>query len=614
MFMENMAHFISGITRPLRRLTALVAGAGLLLHTLHAQEKAPPGGVDCLAASAAPQINLRPALGKAEKITAPDGPVREYWRYEIRTMPVNSWDVQHGVNVSAPVKLGDKCLLAFYCRAAPGLDADGKVTGMASVEDRAAGYHKIGQTEFKAGAEWEWIVHAFTADAALTDGKGAISIHLGREVQSLDIGGVQLLNYGPDMDLAKLPRRKVTYEGREADAPWRKAALERIEKTRKSPLTITVLDAAGKPVSGADVHLRLQRHEFGFGTAVTAQWMADTSPDGEKYRAIVDECFSRVVFENDLKNFALDLMRRPVQEGGFQRQYLDKAMDWLAQRQFSVRGHYLCWAPYEEWSEKLKSTPDAIRSRIYAHMDEALAMTGDRVTEWDVVNHPAAWEPGICIDTVLGAGIYGEVINRARSKTKLPLWINEDQVFRPGRQQEEYYRIIKQIIDSGTKLDGIGNQAHMHASFLPSPEEVLTNSERFAALVPALQITEFDVQTNGDDQLAADYTRDLLITCFSHPAYTGFVLWGFWEGRHWKPEAAPWRMDWSEKPVASTWREWVTRKWRTDEHLTTSTSGSASTRGFHGHYKVEVRHQGRVAAGSITLNNSRPGQLTLTLP
>lgn len=71
--------------------------------------------------------------------------------------------------------------------------------------------------------------------------------------------------------------------------------------------------------------------------------------------------------------------------------------------------------------------------------------------------------------------------------------------------------------------------------------ERLAHSDRFANLVPALQITEFDVGADGDEELAADFTRNALITTSSHPAYTGFVFWGFWEGAHWKPETARWR-------------------------------------------------------------------------
>jgi GH35 family endo-1,4-beta-xylanase len=237
----------------------------------------------------------------------------------------------------------------------------------------------------------------------------------------------------------------------------------------------------------------------------------------------------------------------------------------------------------------LKADPQAIRDRVLAHIREIVPAVRDRVSEWDALNHPAGWEKGICIDTVLGEKFYSEVFREARKLTKLPLWINEDQVFRPGRQQEEYYEIIKKLVASGAKPDGIGNQAHFHSSFLPSPEDMLKNSDRFAALVPALQLTEFDVNTNGDETLAADFTRDLLITCFSHPAYTGFVLWGFWEGAHWKPETALWRKDWTEKPAAKVWRDLVCGQWRTDVTVKTDASGHAKLRGFYGRYDVTVK-------------------------
>ena len=52
-----------------------------------------------------------------------------------------------------------------------------------------------------------------------------------------------------------------------------------------------------------------------------------------------------------------------------------------------------------------------------------------------------------------------------------------------------------------------------------------------------LTVTEYDLQTL-DDQLHADHLRHMMNLCFSHPPMTGFVIWGFWEGRHCKPTAA----------------------------------------------------------------------------
>ena len=58
---------------------------------------------------------------------------------------------------------------------------------------------------------------------------------------------------------------QVTYEGRDADSQWRNEANTRIEKIRKAPLKVQVVDAQGKPIRGARVRVQQQRHAFGFG-------------------------------------------------------------------------------------------------------------------------------------------------------------------------------------------------------------------------------------------------------------------------------------------------------------------------------------------------------------
>lgn len=571
-------------------LAAITAALTLAAHAAGLPDavKLPEGGRSLLTyegkGSAHPLLPKTAGEVTAEQVRVGDAPWTEFWRFNIMKRPVNSWSVQLTAKISAPITKGDKCLLLFHARA-----AEGKASGSANVEvARPPEYPKLGSTQFRVGTTWEPVILPFTAGEDGPQGLCAVAIHLGGEAQKVDIGGLRLLNYGPDLPLQDLPQARFTYAGREPDAPWRKEALARIEKHRKGDFTLALVDPDGRPVANAEVRAVLKRHAFGFGSAVTAKLLSDPTPDGERYRAIVDECFSRVVFENDLKPGPWEAAKAPDTKGAYRKVWLDQSLQWLAERRIQTRGHYLCWAPFEPWSEKLKENPQAIREKVLAYMREITPAIGNQVCEWDALNHPAGWEAGNCIDTVLGQEFYTEVFREARKLTTLPLWINEDQVFRPGRQQEEYFQIIEKLLASGITPDGIGNQAHFHSSFLPSPEEMLANSDRFAKLVPALQITEFDVNTNGDESLAADYTRDLLITTFSHPAYTGFVMWGFWEGAHWKPETALWRQDWTEKPAAQVWRDLVCKQWRTDEHLQTDAQGNTKLRGFHGLYEISV--------------------------
>jgi GH35 family endo-1,4-beta-xylanase len=573
----------------------------------------PSGGRDLLplngSSGASPVLPQEKDAASAAKKHSDDTPWSEYWRFEISKQPANPWNVQLGATIGGAIAKGDKCVLVLYAR---GVDA--AASGVAHVEVRnPPDYPKLGSTEFNVGTEWEPIVMPFVAGQDGPAGQCGVAIHLGVAAQKLDVGGIRLLDYGPDFPKEKLPFPYIHYEGRETDAPWRKEAADRIEKLRKGDFNLVVTDKAGAPVAGAEIHAVLKRHAFGFGSAVTAKWLNDPSPDGERYRTIVDECFSRVVFENDLKMFAWEAEKEPNAKGDFRKDWLDRSFAWLAERHFSVRGHYLCWAPFETWSAKLKADPPAIRERVLAHMREIVPGVGDRVTEWDALNHPAGWEKGICINTVLGNDFYTEVFKEARKLTTLPLWINEDQVFRPGRQQEEYYTVIQKLIADGAKPDGIGNQAHFHSSYLPSPREMLANSDRFAKLVPALELTEFDVNTNGDEQLAADFTRDVLITTFSHPAYTGMVMWGFWEGAHWKPDTALWRKDWTEKPAAKVWRDLVCGQWRTDVTLKTDAKGRAKLRGFYGRYDVTVKSEHSTNTQSVLLDQDASGEVKLVL-
>jgi hypothetical protein len=64
------------------------------------------------------------------------------------------------------------------------------------------------------------------------------------------------------------------------------------------------------------------------------------------------------------------------------------------------------------------------------------------------------------------------------------------------------------------------------------------------------------------------------------------IIWGFWEKRHWIPNAALYRADWSPRPAAIEWQRLVRKDWWTDVEVKTDASGTARVRGFLGDYEV----------------------------
>lgn len=543
----------------------------------------PPGGVDVrgnavIKASASPSAGkvAGTASGKAITITKAD--------------PAKAYSAQFTAPISAEIAKGERVLAVIKARVV-GAAESGEV--LAKLQLQEAPYTSFGPT-IGVGIHREWTEQpvVFVADDAVPADKAAVVLLCGQKEQSIEVESIRVLKYPATMDVALFPKAKPikrTYEGRDPDAPWRKAALERIEKHRKKDLSIIVTGGDGRPMPETEVKLSLRRHAFGFGSAVVARRFSGESEDDRRYREIVDKLFSIVVFENDLKDgnwgpdFNEDRKTRRNAE-------LDTAFAWLAERHIPVRGHYLMQVATPFNLHDIKDNAE-IRQRTLDSVRERMAFVKDRVIEWDVVNHPIAWGGADMLSKRPGLEkLDREVFTLARSLTKLPFFVNEDQVFRPGPQCDDTFTYIEKLNADGFTVAGLGNQAHFHESYLPSPEHLLAVTDRFAKIVPHQAITEYDVVTTEDEELAADYTRDVLIAVFSHPAYSSFLLWGFWEGSHWKPEAASWSKDWSIRPRGKVLEEWIGGKWHTEATVKTDANGKASWRGFPGWYEVGARN------------------------
>ena len=137
-----------------------------------------------------------------------DVPWAEFWRVHVKERPANSWSVQVTSDVKGAIAKGDTCLLVFHARA-----VEGTASGAASVEVREPPqYPKLGSTQFQVRTKWLPVILPFVANEDGPDGKCAVSIHLGGEVQKVDIGGLRLLNYGPGFPVQKLPQPRFTYD------------------------------------------------------------------------------------------------------------------------------------------------------------------------------------------------------------------------------------------------------------------------------------------------------------------------------------------------------------------------------------------------------------------
>lgn len=149
---------------------------------------------------------------------------------------------------------------------------------------------------------------------------------------------------------------------------------------------------------------------------------------------------------------------------------------------------------------------------------------------------------------------------------------------------QEYLQVISDLRAKGATIDAIGIQGHVGRQ-PRNPEQVITDLELFRSTGLPVQITEFDINMK-DEELQADYTRDFLIACYSSSVVTGFTIWGFWEPKHWKPDAAMFKKDWTPKPNAQVWRNLVTKEWKTNFTKDSDNNGAISSRGHFGLYEI----------------------------
>jgi GH35 family endo-1,4-beta-xylanase len=459
------------------------------------------------------------------------------------------------------------------------------------------------QYMIRASYEWRKITIPFLVGHTFTAGDAQMTIRLGFTPQIVEIGGLSVQNFRKRLALADLPKTTITYAGMAPDAPWRKAAEERIDKIRKGPLRIVVKDKVGKPVPSATVNAKLVKHAFAFGTCVPSEVLI--SDGNEEFKRIIPELFNIATLENDLKWVSLS--------GDWGPDYtLDRAkkgVEWLRDRGLLVRGHTLVWPSWEylpKFLHQYKNDPIRLRMEVQHHLRELAAVMGGSLVHWDVVNEPVDNHD---ILDILGSDVMVDWFKEVRAvDPSSMLFINDYGILSGGGgatpHRDHYEKTINILVEKGAPIDGIGMQSHFDG-LLTSPNDMLAILDRYAKYAIPIWSTEYDVDID-DEEVSGKFTHDFYTTLFSHPSVEGIVMWGFWDDLHWKRNAPMYRYDWSLKPSGEAIRELLLKSWRTDATGTTDAQGTFTTRGFLGEYVIQVSAVGKTKSINAQLKAEGP--------
>ena len=485
------------------------------------------------------------------------------------------------------VRKGDTLLVVCFARCLDSKAESGGALATARLQLARPPWTGLIDFSLRPGKDWQKFYRHVRADQDMKPGDLNLAFHFGQCAQTLELGGVALFDLGQNVDMAKVPVSKITYAGREPDAPWRKAAQERIELYRKADFEVQVKDAAGKPVSDASVHVRMLRHAYQFGTFLESPALWENA-DGQKYRETLRQFFNRVTVPLYWADWGWDNPET-------QKTYL-KLATVARDMGMHIRGHNLIWPDWRNtpgWLRKFENDPRRLRNLINASIAERVAIFRRfEFDDYDVINE---LRDNHAIADILGDDEPAQWFKLAHSLDPKPkLGINEYDIVAGGghteAQQATYEGHIRQLLGHGATLGVIGVQCHMGEQLTP-PQDVVRILDRFAKFGLPIQATEFDINVE-DEEVQGDYMRDFLTAFFSHPATEAITQWGFWEGQHWIPRAALFRTDWSMKPNGKAFADLVRKEWWTDASGTTGTDGRYQTRGFLGDYEVEVKAGG----------------------
>ncbi|MGC4086924.1 MAG: endo-1,4-beta-xylanase [Polyangiaceae bacterium] len=546
---------------------------------------------------------------RLEKRAVEGQPFHEALRVEVSEASANPWDLQLQARSERAVEKGDVLLATFFLRTEWSREESGEGQAEFVFELAKSPWTKSASVAVRAGREWKKVYVPFVAAESYAAGAAQVNFQVGFAPQKLEIGGVTVESFGKRLTLAELPVNKITYPGMEADAPWRAAAAERIEKHRKAELAVVVKDKAGKPLTNVEVALKLTRPAFALGTCVPAARLLE--PGSETFKQVTRELFSVATLENDLKWQPLAGDWGP----GFSLEQAKAGVAWLRERGLDVRGHVLVWPGWRNLPKSLRAfekDPPRLRAEVKRHIAQMVGAMKGSLVHWDVVNEP--FDNHDLLD-ILGPGIMVDWFKEARAgNPSAKLFINDYAILAGGGgttlHRDAYEKTIQMLVDKGAPFDGIGMQGHFGTS-LTGPEDLLKILDRFAKFGKRIWVTEYDVVID-DEAVAADYTRDFYTTLFSHPAVGGIIMWGFWDGAHWKHNAPLYRNDFSLKPAGQVVRDLALKAWRTEVSGRSDAGGRFAARGFLGDYEISVSVGGKQKSAKATLGQ-KGAEVTLTL-
>ena len=116
------------------------------------------------------------------------------------------WDIEAGIALPVPVKKGDVLLFAFWGRALSVPPETQTVHVNGRMQQTREPYTGIGDAALTVGTEWKLYYVSGTAPQDFAAGEAGAGLQLATGPQTVALGPLFVLDFGPGYDLGKLPK------------------------------------------------------------------------------------------------------------------------------------------------------------------------------------------------------------------------------------------------------------------------------------------------------------------------------------------------------------------------------------------------------------------------
>lgn len=350
---------------------------------------------------------------------------------------------------------------------------------------------------------------------------------------------------------------------------------------------------------GTVVRVEQVRHEFWFGAALSSGALTGRlSPENRRqYEAAFLTNFNAGVLENAFKWASME-----PRQGQVNYAEVDAILGWADQHEIPLRGHCIFWGItnfVSGWVKQLSD--DELRQALQTRATTMASRYRGRFAEYDLNNEMLH---GNYFAARLGPGITKQMaawVKAADPQAKL--FFNDYNVL-TGRRTDDYLKHIRDLVEQGAAFDGIGVQGHSHAEAF-DPAALRQALDKLARTGLPVRVTEFNLPgqnsryyrqrdlklTAEEEQAKAQALTDYYRICFAHPAVTGILMWGFWEGANWIPQSSLYSRDWKPLPAALAYQDLLFREWWTRWEGKADATGRCKVPAYFGEHKVTVAEQ-----------------------